>query len=241
MWCWTLGVWWADVLRASGYAVSPTQASDGSKGQGRAWLIPGTQALHWVILQKNLSEMGSRRMRRAKLMGTAQQWLSGLPTAAGAEDPSRRTRHPHGNVQCPLYSSGRKVVVFFFFSVVRAIWCISEICFRLRWIMSLIINYIAHFKASPLPRYQVRCGKSLPSGPTILLFRNSLHIHWFPFSDTRLLPHFCLSWDFVYKSLYAMALELIFKQFWYIYFLIYKHHRGLCIPRKLLQGIAYKE
>lgn len=115
MWCWTLGVWRADVLRASGYAVSPTQASDGSKGQGRAWLIPGTQALHWVILQKNLSEMGSRRMRRAKLMGTAQQWLSGLPTAAGAEAPSRRTRHPHGNVQCPLYSSGRKVVVFFFF------------------------------------------------------------------------------------------------------------------------------
>lgn len=134
-----------------------------------------------------------------------------------------------------------KLWFFFFFSVVRAIWCISEICFRLRWIMSLIINYIAHFKASPLPRYQVRCGKSLPSGPTILLFRNSLHIHWFPFSDTRLLPRFCLSWDFIYKSLYVMALELIFKQFWYIYFLIYKHHRGLCIPRKLLQGIAYKE
>lgn len=203
--CWNLGVWWAEILRASGYAVSPNHTSDGSKGQGRAWLISGTRALHWVILQKNLSQMGSRRMR------WAQQWLSGLPTAAGAEAPSRSAHHPHGNVQCPLYSSGRKVV--FFLS-----WCISEICFRLRWIMSLIINYIAHFKASPLPRYQVRCGKSLPSGPTILLFRNSLHIHWFPFSDTRLLPHFCLSWDFAYQPLYAMALELIFKQFCWFFF-----------------------
>lgn len=88
----------------------------------------------------------------------------------------------------------------FVFFTVRTIWCVSEICFRLRWVMGLIINYIAHFEASPLPAYQVRCGKSHPSGPTILLFRNYLYIHPFPFSDTRLLPHFHLSQEFTHND-----------------------------------------
>lgn len=115
--------------------------------------------------------------------------------------------------QCPLHSTERNSCGFYSESHLMCFRGLfyAEMNYEFNYILYTSFGNISIAKAPRQMRY-------IPSCPTILLFRNHLHIHPHLLSDTRLLPQFHLSQDFAHKSLHVMTLEWIFKQFDFFFF-----------------------